>query len=203
MKKLMIAAAIVSAAALSQAASFDWSSGSNKAYGPIELAAGTKLVNGKHYNSASSGNDNAMADLLEDGVVTSFKYSILLSDDAGATWSNATEGYFDYDNDFDSRKIAVAGLSNDKFALPTDESTKTLQWKIVITGDYTDEDGTKWTLTSDEITGSKGYTKVSAALLESAAPAGWTATTENVPEPTSAMLLLLGVAGLALKRRRA
>ena len=200
MKKLMIAAAIVSAAALSQAATFDWSS-TAKAFAPTEIAAGTKLVNGQHYNSASSGNSNAMADLLEDGVVA-WKYSILISDDAGATWSDPTVGTFTED-DFSSRKITVAGISNDKFALPTDESTKNLQWKIVITGDYVDEDGTQWTLTSDAITGNKDYTKVSAAALDTAAPSGWTATTSAVPEPTSGLLLLLGMAGLALRRRRA
>ena len=199
MKKLMIAAAIVSAAALSQAATFDWGS-SAKAYAPTEIAAGTKLVNGKHYNSASSGNDNSLYNLVDDGVVA-WTYSMLISDDAGATWKETTGSLTA--NDFGARKIVAAGLSNDAFTIPTDESTKNLQWKIVITGDYTDADGTQWTLTSDEITGNKDYTKVSAAQLASNAPSGWTATTSAVPEPTSGLLLLLGMAGLALRRRRA
>ena len=33
--------------------------------------------------------------------------------------------------------------------------------------------------------------------------AGWYTASSNVPEPTSGLLMLLGVAGLALKRKRA
>ena len=51
--------------------------------------------------------------------------------------------------------------------------------------------------------GNGGFTTFGAGKIDSAtaAASGWAAAT--VPEPTSAMLMLLGVAGLALRRRRA
>ena len=42
---------------------------------------------------------------------------------------------------------------------------------------------------------------ISDTLLE--IPTAWTGGTYSVPEPTSAVLMLLGLAGLALKRRKA
>lgn len=44
-------------------------------------------------------------------------------------------------------------------------------------------------------------TTFSEQLINTSAPLGWTIT--NVPEPTSGLLMLLGMAGLALRRRRA
>ena len=45
-------------------------------------------------------------------------------------------------------------------------------------------------------------TVFASKMIDTTTPLGWTITS-NVPEPTSGLLLLLGVAGLALKRRRA
>lgn len=51
--------------------------------------------------------------------------------------------------------------------------------------------------------GNGGFTTFGAGKLDSAtaAASGW--TTAAVPEPTSGLLMLLGIAGLALRRRRA
>ena len=74
----------------------------------------------------------------------------------------------------------------------------------MINGTYKDGAGTEWTLTSNHITGTTDpYSSLSTAKLTTAVPLSWTITSSSVPEPTSGLLLLLGVAGLALRRKRA
>ena len=72
-------------------------------------------------------------------------------------------------------------------------------------------DGTSFYVTSTKEGTLKSGTSTSATNFSigdqgaaSSAPGAWTKLSSGaVPEPTSAMLILLGVAGLALKRRRA
>ena len=53
--------------------------------------------------------------------------------------------------------------------------------------------------------GNGGYTTFGAGHLDTAASAAtsWKATSSSVPEPTSGLLMLVGLAGLVLRRRRA
>ena len=89
--------------------------------------------------------------------------------------------------------------------LTTAGVTKKIDYSIIITGTYTDAKGTKWTVVSDAITSASPleYNQGDVAKLGTGVPTKWSITAESVPEPTSGLLLLLGVAGLALKRRRA
>ena len=107
---------------------------------------------------------------------------------------------------YTSSAIANNAMSQFKSSWNDAAPSTTYQAQIVITS----SDG--WTLTSEKATltpneadpyslnfsNGQGFKDVSAKLINSGTNYGW----QNVPEPTSGLLLLLGVAGLALKRKR-
>ena len=196
----MIAAAVVCVAALSQAATFEWDA--SKIYYSVDAAELTKLVDGKVYDAATSGTGNRMKG--QEGTVA-WKMIMTITDAAGTEELDpvAISGY-------SSNKPFVTGLSSDKVFKPATDTDPTCQfaYSVVIKGTLTDASGNEWTLTSNKI--DCGDVEIGAldelviTAPNSAIPTKWTASgTSAVPEPTSAMLLLLGVAGLALRRRRA
>ena len=189
MKKLMIAAAIVCAAAMSQAAEFKWTTG--KLYHFQAANDLTGLVDGQAYTALNSGT-KGYVDNLNNATWT---FVMTLSQGGESVTLPETDL-----TTFSSHKVGQM-IDTDFFELPTDESTKTYTYDIVITGNYKDANGKEWTLTSNHITGSAEYTKMSDLALATGVATSWTVAA--VPEPTSGLLLLLGVAGLALRRRRA
>ena len=77
----------------------------------------------------------------------------------------------------------------------------TVNWAMLFT--YTDGDGKDWyianmgTGTVDSLGGQTAFGNIASSV------GGWTAAGGAIPEPTSGLLMLLGLAGLALKRKRA
>ena len=187
MKKLMIAATVVCAAALAQAASFTWAS-AGKVY--VNTSDPTTWKDGDVITALTSGT-KGYADGLSGFT---WAYTMSLSDGTSTDSLSGTPV-------FSAHKINQS-LSSDVFSLPTDDSIKTLTWDIVLTGTGKVGDNDV-TLTSNTIHGSFDYSKLSDTKLTFANPATWTVSMSSVPEPTSGLLLLLGVAGLALRRRRA
>ena len=193
----MIAAAIVCAAAASQAATFNWAT-DNDVYMPYAF---TSIKEGANQAAATSG---ASSRKINGTTWSSFTWlaDITLTD-ADSLESKTTSGVA---MKFGNAKVSTGNIANDVFSIPTSAGVaKKIDYSIIITGTYTDAKGTKWTVTSDAITSADPleYYQGDMNTLSTGVPTKWSITAESVPEPTSGLLLLLGVAGLALKRKRA
>ena len=190
MKKLMIALAAVAFAAVTQAASIDWSIGNNQW-------------------------------TLDDGSKAAKGYTVYLINGATALETiaaaiNSSTGAFDADQ---SWVYGSAATGNAKGAISdvtttTDKLTRNQSYdfsvlmidasatggpKYMVSDTFTQ---TAYKLGDDEAMGiafTSDLLGANALTASATAANGWAA----VPEPTSGLLLLLGVAGLALKRKRA
>ena len=186
MKKLMIAAAIVCAAAFAQASSVAWDVAwayavdtSNPTYTGDESFAGT------YWLVALSGDSTAGISVDNTGKLT-----------LGAGMTQAGTGSIS-DSAFGSKITGLTAADNgDKYALVIFDSNYKyygVSDVAAIAGviDEPPTDGT--TITFSNIYDSADDANYMVANIKA----------EAVPEPTSGLLLLLGVAGLALKRKRA
>ena len=195
MKKLMIAAAIVCAAAMSQAAQYNWSTtdvadGYNDG---MNCAAGMAYL---FYSGSTDYTIAAIQAAVAGGTFVKDGYANLALasstvDKAGAFGGLTAEG--------------LAGATGDSFyAVIVADHT----WEYETGTDLGKVDPVQAYMTDaykPATVEDKGQTFLffgdSGSLYSATSGNVWTAQT--VPEPTSGLLLLLGVAGMALRRRRA
>jgi len=181
MKKLIIAAAIVCAAAMSQAASVYWGGAVASPDGLSALPAGTQaalLFADSAFSGAATTLDSwTVGGTADNGGSVVGLYSMTSSDESNWAFSStytidgSVDGYY---------AVLVQNAAGDAAAYYDAGS---------ITGTTGASAPTDLTVNMDwsggEYLTSGGY------------------TTAVAPEPTSGLMLLLGMAGLALKRKRA
>ena len=192
MKKLMIAAAIVCAAAISQAAVVTWGGAiADPAYPGIDTAAQKYPATAVLIWSASAFSS---VDQLA-GLTVGSDAKL-----AGVKVAEVVDTYAITQEDSDawgfSQNYSKAGSGVDGYyaVLVTDGDANTMAsyYQLAqISGTSEASGSTDRTINADWSGGE---------FLEQG---GYTVAVGAVPEPTSGLLLLLGVAGLALRRRRA
>ena len=182
MKKLMIAAAIVCAAVAAQASAFDWKT---SATGALYNENTTDKYTGTAYLFSAG-------DMTQQQVLTAWAAGTLST--SGALASKAVaDGKItaDASHPFD---WGEAGDTLTAFVVVDDGSKVFISGTMNMAADLAQTQTFQFALKSGSQTAALTTTTFGSQGWYTAAP---------VPEPTSGLLLLLGVAGMALRRRRA
>ena len=179
MKKLMIAACAVALAAAAQASAFNWKT---SATGALYNENATDKYTGTAYLFSTG-------DSTQQAILTAWAAGTLSTsgalDSQAVTAGKVTAGTaFNWGN---------AGDNLNAFVVVDDGSKIFISDIVTAAGDASSTKSLSFNL--------KTGSTAKALESETFAGQGWYA--QAVPEPTSGLLLLLGVAGLALKRKRA
>ena len=176
MKKLIVAAVMVCAAAFAQGATVNWGVSNVKNSSGSTATAGWAVM--AFYTAVGAGSDAIV--------------SAIQSKTAG-------------DLAFESKALTVSFgngkvAAHDATAAGITDTTKNYDFYFVV---FNDSDATKATEYAMVSAPNKAYSGMDSKFSASGDFSGATWQTAAVPEPTSGLLMLLGVAGLALRRRRA
>jgi len=174
MKKLMIVAAVALLAGMSQAAQVTWGNSSSSKLVGLDGSTAITAAN-------ASAWDLTVSLMYEDGTATGSSISTINSMSAGVL--NTAKWTYTFDTD---------ATTGDKFYLHAVMTVGGRDYEMDIAKD------SPFAITAVNNSGTETFTwaagNYGGAMWQEVAP---------VPEPTSGLLMLLGMAGLALRRRRA
>ena len=198
MKKLMIAAAIVCAAVCGQAATANWTVGAQALMNGSGAGGAANLFNGTAYifdatKISQSELFNAFAAntaTFDATAQTGYVASGIVAN--GAIDSNNSANKFGYGN----QSTSDAKVYQDYFFALVDGD------KMYLSATKADNPANGTDTAANVNFGNQGQGSVQLPTEGYSANGRW-AQAQAVPEPTSGLLLLLGVAGMALRRRRA
>ena len=187
MKKLLIIAAVALAAVCTQAAQFSWSALQIKdGYNSEKEGYTAANISGVTAYLIMSA-ELAQADFIagaKDKTYTAANIGTYASSSKTVASGNVTTTAFTY-----ATNVAVGGSESAYFVVFNSDGSAV----------YTSAEKSATVLETGASAFSFGTQATGSATLGTGTAGSWTA----VPEPTSGLLLLLGMAGLALKRKRA
>jgi len=216
MKKLMVVAAMMVAASASFGATYNWknTTGSAVYKGYSEATKSSKLTSGTAYLFAASSSDFA------EGYSAYTQQMLLnaLNDTSGTVaqnWAAITSGKGN--KSITSTTLSTAGAYNtvSGFAyngVVADGTHKLYAYSAILVTDgnnsyvYISSEGNTLARDTPAMDLKLGNQSTNSKTLVSGKNyigSGWYAVGAAIPEPTSGLLLLIGFAGLALRRRRA
>jgi len=185
MKKLMIALATVAMAVAANAASVMWMSGTvldpNGAVANKSVTAYLWVIDATTYDTYSG---NATGSAMSDAVYAAYGSNL------GSAYATGT-----------TSKKGVVNLTDDSKTYGAGDSAYGVILYTYGSGDDIQYMGNVGKVTFESAMDAESAGMSLNLLGTSSTPTAW--STAAVPEPTSGLLLLLGMAGLALKRKRA
>ena len=194
MKKLVVIVAVAFSAIIANAAAFTWATGTLASKGPIYAPESTTKISGIAYIFGADVAQQTIMDAFFAGTdLATFALDSSAVTEGKIAAKSATP--FTYGGEgvaatFSGYIAAITTIEDQNYLFISSNVTK---------------DGAA-TGTAAISINAAADSKLAATVFGEADPhtfgsAGW--YTESVPEPTSGLLLLLGMAGLALKRKQA
>ena len=191
MKKLLIIGAIAVAAISANAASYCWQASSGRLFdGQGSETANRYAGTGYLFNEATVSQAAMIAAFTSsEGVATTLS-SALATGTFASGRANASDAFTGPDATFNAYFVVFGkdGSGNDAIYI---SDTMAANYQAVGEGDVK--------FGQQNAYSSVGFNDASKGFSS----AGWYSSAAAVPEPTSGLLMLLGMAGLALRRRRA